>query len=75
MVDCKSFLSLHSFVVQKCKIQIFEENKGFEGIFRIKVQVVSNPSSRLEKHQFFVFEGLFIIKKKTKKKNIFHIFK
>ena len=29
----KSFLSFHDFGVQKCKNQIFEENKGFECSF------------------------------------------
>ena len=50
MVLRKSFLSLHNFWVQKCKNRVFEENKGFEGIFffQIEVQVISNPSSRLE---------------------------
>ena len=37
------------FWAQKCKNQILKENKGFECIFfRIEVQVISNPSSRLE---------------------------
>ena len=50
----KSYLSLNNFGVQKCKTQQqnFEENKSFECSFlHIEVQVISNPSSRLEKHQ------------------------
>ena len=45
----KEFSITSQFFVLKCKNQIFEENKGFEGIFRIEVQVISNPSSRLQK--------------------------
>ena len=48
----KSFLSLHDLWVQKCKNQLFEENKHFEcSLYRIKVQVIANLPSRLEKHQ------------------------
>ena len=42
--------------VQKCKNHIFEEMKRFESNFdRIEVQVVTNPSCRLEKHQTLDF--------------------
>ena len=42
--------SVAEFSVQKCKNQLFDENKGFESSsFRNKVQVIPNPSSRLEK--------------------------
>ena len=39
------------FKVQKCKNQLFEENKRFDCIsfYRIEVQVITNPSSRFEK--------------------------
>ena len=48
----KSFLSLHDFLVQKCKNQIFEENNRFEfSFYQIQVQVIANLPSRLEKHQ------------------------
>ena len=48
----KSFLSLHDFWVQKCKNQIFEENKRFEcRFYQIQVQVVANLPSRLENRQ------------------------
>ena len=40
------------FLVQKCKNQLFEENKRFERCFyQIEVHVIRNLSSRLEKHQ------------------------
>ena len=43
------FLSLYDFVVQKCKNQRFEENKGFQcSFYRIEVQVVTTRSGRLE---------------------------
>ena len=48
----KSFLSLHDFWVQKCKNQRFEENKRLEcSVCRIKVYVIANLPSRLEKYQ------------------------
>ena len=48
----KSFLTLHDFWVQKCKNQIFEENKRFEcSFYRIKVHVIANLPSRLKRHQ------------------------
>ena len=48
----KSFLSLHDIWVQKCKNQIFEENKRFEcNFYQIQVQVIANMPSRLEKRQ------------------------
>ena len=40
------------FWVQKCKSQLFEENKRFEcSFYQIQVQVIANLPSRLEKHQ------------------------
>ena len=52
MVLWKSFLSLHDFWVQKCKNQLFEENKRFEcSFYRNQVQVIVNLPSRLEKYQ------------------------
>ena len=40
------------FWVQKCKNQLFEENKRFEcSFYQIQVQVIANMPSRLEKHQ------------------------
>ena len=71
MVLLKSFLSLHNFWIQKCKKQNFEENKGFERSFlRIKVQVISNPSTQIKKHQTskFLLINIFL------KMLIFYIF-
>ena len=54
----------------------FEENKGFEySFYQIEVQVVTNPSSRLEKeHQVLVVllmaDFLRILKKKSFVKKI-----
>ena len=48
----EEFSITFQFWGSKCKNQIFEENKGFACIFfRIEVQVTSNPSRQLEKHQ------------------------
>ena len=48
----KGFLSLYGFWVQKCKNQLFEENKRFEcSFYRIQEQVIANQPNRLEKHQ------------------------
>ena len=50
MVFWKSFLSLYDFLVQKCKNQLFEDNKRFEcSFYRIQVQVIANLPSRLGK--------------------------
>ena len=50
------FLSLHNFWVQKCQNQLLEENKRFNCSFdQIEVQVITNLSSRLEKHQILEF--------------------
>ena len=38
------------FGAQKCKNQLFEENKRFECSF-YRMQVIANMPSRLEKHQ------------------------
>ena len=48
----KNFLSLHDFWVQKCKNQLFEENKRFECSFfyQIKEQVIANLPCKLEKN-------------------------
>ena len=46
------FSIILQFLGSKMQNQIFEENKGFaSNFFRIEVQVISNPSSRHEKHQ------------------------
>ena len=46
------FKEEYNVLVQKCKNQLFEEIKRFERInYRIEVQVITNLSSRLEKHQ------------------------
>ena len=46
----EEFSFTSQFLGSKMQNQIFEENIGFECIFfRIEVQVISNPSSRLEK--------------------------
>ena len=46
----EEFLSLHNLWVQKCKNQIFEENKRFEcSFYQIHVQVIANLPSRLGK--------------------------
>ena len=43
---------LTDFLVQKCKNQLFEENKRFErSLYGIEVQVIINLSSLLENHQ------------------------
>ena len=48
----KSFLSLHDFCVQKCKNQLFEENKRFEcSFYQIQVQVIANCLVDLKKHK------------------------
>ena len=75
----KEFSITSQFLVSKCKIQTFEENKGFECIFfRIEVQVISNPSSRLEKtHQtpeFLLMNDLFMIFLKKSSISTFLIF-
>ena len=49
-----SFQSQNDFWVQKCKNQLFEENKRFEcSFYRIQVQVIANLPRQLEKHQTF----------------------
>ena len=49
-------LSQHNFWVQKCKNQLFEENKRFECSFiELKFRCLQNPSRRLEKHQTLDF--------------------
>ena len=57
--------------------QNFEENKGFERSFlRIEVQVISNPSIRLKKHQtskFLLINNLLWLF--LKKMLIFYIFR
>ena len=59
---CKSFLSLPNFWVQKCKIQRFEEIKRFEcSFYWIRVQVITNLASRLEKCQTLDFFYLWPI--------------
>ena len=61
----RAFYHFTIFGFKKCKNQNFEEYKGFEGIFRIEVQVISNPSSRLEKNKetpnpwIFAYERFF----------------
>ena len=51
MVLCKSFLSLHDFLVQKLKINVLKKIRVLSGVFfRIEVQVISKPSCSLEKH-------------------------
>ena len=48
----EEFSTFHDFWVQKCKNQIFEENKRFEcSFYQIQVQVIANLPSRLDKHQ------------------------
>ena len=48
----KIFLSLHDSGVEKCRNQLFEENKRFECSFhRIQILVIANVPSRLEKRQ------------------------
>ena len=50
----EELVSLHDFWVQKCKNQIFEQNKRFEcSFYQIQVQVFAHLPSRLEKHQTF----------------------
>ena len=45
----KSFLSLHDFRVQKCKNQLFEENKRFEcSFYQIQVQVIAKIVSEYD---------------------------
>ena len=52
----KSVLSLHDFGVRKCKNEHFEENKLINCCFyQIEGPVITNPSSRLEKHQILEF--------------------
>ena len=52
----KGVLSLRDFGVRKCKNEHFEENKLFNCCFyQIKGPVITNPSSRLEKHQILEF--------------------
>ena len=59
------FISVHYFGVKKCKNQLFEENKRFEcSFYRIKVQVITNLSSRLEKTPntwHFAYDRFFMI--------------
>ena len=52
MVLWKSFLSLQNFWLKNAKI-IFLKKIGvlMQFFFQIEVQVILNPSSRLEKHQ------------------------
>ena len=63
MVFLKSFLSLHDFWAQKCKIKLFEENKHFGcSFYQIRV-VIANLPSRLEKTPFtrhFAYDGFFM---------------
>ena len=48
----KEFSISLRLLVQKCKKQLFEENKCFQrSFYQIKVQMITNLSSRLEKHQ------------------------
>ena len=61
----KSFLSLHDFWVQKCKNQLFEENKRFDcSSNRIQVHVIANLPSRLEKTAntcYFAYDSFFFM--------------
>ena len=70
------FISIYDFWVQKCKKQLFEEVKRFYcSFYQIKVQVITNPSSRLEKTPntwIFAYDRFFKI---CFKKLIFHIFR
>ena len=51
-VFLNSFLLLQSFWVKNAKKSLFKEKNGFESNFnKIDVQVVTNWSVRLEKHQ------------------------
>ena len=64
MVLRKSFLSLHIFWFEKAKIKFLKKIRVLSAYFRIEVQVISNPSCSLEKHQtsdFFSFERFFMI--------------
>ena len=46
----EEFSITSQFWVQKCKNQLFEENKHFDCSFnQFEVQVFTNPSSRIEK--------------------------
>ena len=39
------YIYIYDCLVQKCKNQLFEENKRFErSFYRIEVQVITNPS-------------------------------
>ena len=53
----EEFALSSQFLGQKCKNQSFEVIKRFESSFfyRIGVQVITQPFSRLEKHQTFDF--------------------
>ena len=53
-----------SITGSKMQNQIFEENKVLSVFFRIEVQLISNPSSRLEETPYFslfAYELFFII--------------
>ena len=44
------FLSLHDFWVQKCKSQLYEDNKRFGcSFYQVEEQMITNPSCRLKK--------------------------
>ena len=61
----KSFLTLHFFGLKNAKIKFLKKIRGLSAVFfRIKVQVISNPSSRLEKTpnpSIFAYERFFVI--------------